>query len=114
MEECLFCRIVRQEIGSEIVAENSNAIAIRDINPQAPVHILVIPREHIATLKDITPEKCDVITDMFMLINELTVSEGIVQRGFRIVINQGEDGGQEVGHLHFHLLGGRFMRWPPG
>ncbi len=114
MEECLFCRIIRQEIGSEVVAENANAIAIRDINPQAPVHILVIPREHIASLKEITADKCDVITDMVMLINELTVSEGIVQTGFRIVINQGEDGGQEVDHLHFHLLGGRFMRWPPG
>ncbi len=114
MEECLFCRIVKKEVGSEIVAENANAIAIRDINPQAPVHILVLPKEHIASLKDITIDKCDVITDIFMLINELTVSEGIVQTGFRIVINQGEDGGQEVDHLHFHLLGGRFMRWPPG
>jgi len=114
LEECLFCRIVKKEVGSEIVAENANAIAIRDINPQAPVHILVLPKEHIASLKDITIDKCDVITDIFMLINELTVSEGIVQTGFRIVINQGEDGGQEVDHLHFHLLGGRFMRWPPG
>ncbi len=110
---CIFCRIVGRELG-EVVAQNTSAVAFRDINPQAPVHILVVPREHLPGLKDIGPERCELITEIFSLIGELAVSEGIAQTGYRVVVNQGEDGGQEVDHLHFHLLGGRFMKWPPG
>lgn len=113
-DDCLFCRIVGKEVGSEIVAESPNAIAFRDINPQAPVHILIVPREHIESVKDLSMDRCELLSDIFALINDLTVSEGISQTGYRVVVNAGEDGGQDVDHVHFHLLGGRFMGWPPG
>jgi len=114
MNECIFCRIVNKEVGSDIVEERPSAIAFRDINPQAPVHILVVPREHIQRLSDLGRDKCDVLTEIFQLINDIAVSEGISQTGYRVVVNVGEEAGQAVDHLHFHLLGGRFMKWPPG
>lgn len=114
MNDCLFCRIVNKEVESDIIEENANALAFRDINPQAPVHILVVPKEHIPSVKDLDHTRCDMLSDIFTLINDLAVSEGIAQTGYRIVVNSGEDAGQAVDHLHFHLLGGRFMAWPPG
>lgn len=114
MEDCLFCRIVNKEIGTEIVEESDLSLAFRDINPQAPVHILIVPKEHITSLKELNKDKCDVLSDIFSMINDIAVSEGIDQAGYRVVVNTGEEAGQEVGHLHFHILGGRFMRWPPG
>jgi histidine triad (HIT) family protein len=114
LEDCLFCRIVNSEVGSEIIEERPTALAFRDVNPQAPVHILIVPKEHIPQIKDLGPDNCDVLTDIFSLINDIAVSEGIAQTGFRVVCNIGEEAGQAVDHLHFHLLGGRFMRWPPG
>lgn len=114
MEDCIFCRIASKEQGSDIVEERPNAIAFRDVNPQAPVHILVIPKEHIPSLKELGGDKCDVLGDIFSLINDIAVSEGIAQTGYRVVVNTGEEAGQAVDHLHFHLLGGRFMKWPPG
>jgi histidine triad (HIT) family protein len=114
LEDCLFCRIVNKEIETDIVEERPTAIAFRDINPQAPVHILVVPREHIPSIKDLDKGKCDILADIFSLINDIAVSEGISQTGYRVVVNTGEEAGQDVDHLHFHLLGGRFMRWPPG
>ena len=114
MNECIFCRIVNKEVGSEIVEERALAIAFRDINPQAPVHILIVPKEHISSLKELDSGKCDVLSEIFSLINDIAVSEGIAQRGYRVVVNVGEEAGQAIDHLHFHLLGGRFMKWPPG
>lgn len=114
MEDCIFCRIVTGELGAEIVDERPNALAFRDVNPQAPVHILVVPREHVPQIKDLGPDRCEVLGDIFSLINDIAVSEGIGQTGYRVVCNIGEEAGQEVGHLHFHILGGRFMKWPPG
>lgn len=114
MDDCLFCRIVRGEIGADIVAERLSALAFRDVNPQAPVHVLIIPKDHIPSLGDLGPDRCDIITDVFSMASEIAVSEGIAQRGYRVVLNVGEEAGQEIDHLHFHLLGGRFMRWPPG
>lgn len=114
MEDCVFCRMVAKDIGCDLVAERPNAIAVRDINPQAPVHVLILPREHISSVQQLGAERCDLLTDVFALVNEITVSEGIAQTGFRLVLNSGEDGGQDVDHIHFHLLGGRFMGWPPG
>lgn len=114
MEDCLFCRIASREIGADILDEKGGAFAFRDINPQAPVHVLVLPREHISTLKELGPDRCDVLMDIFSLINDIAVSEGIEQSGYRVVVNSGEEAGQDVDHLHFHLLGGRFMKWPPG
>jgi histidine triad (HIT) family protein len=113
-DDCLFCRIANKEIGADIVAETGTALAFRDVNPQAPVHILIVPKEHIPALKDLSVDRCDLLSDVFSLINDITVSEGISQTGYRVVVNSGEDGGQEVEHVHFHLLGGRFMGWPPG
>lgn len=114
MEDCIFCRIANREVGSEIVDERPNAIAFKDINPKAPVHILVIPKEHIASLDDLGRDECEVLRDIFSLVSDIAVSEGIAQSGYRVVLNIGEEAGQEVDHLHFHFLGGRFMEWPPG
>ena len=114
MEDCIFCRIANREIGSEIVDERETAIAFRDVNPQAPVHILVVPKKHIPQIKDLGPDNCEIMGEIFSLINDIAVSEGIAQSGYRVVCNIGEEAGQAVDHLHFHLLGGRFMMWPPG
>lgn len=114
MDDCLFCKIANGEIDSEIVAENASAVAFRDVNPQAPVHILVVPREHIASLQQLDEGKCGVMADIFELVNEIAVSEGVAQSGYRVVVNTGEEAGQDIDHLHLHLLGGRFMKWPPG
>lgn len=114
LEECLFCRIVNKEVSTDIVEERTTAIAFRDINPQAPVHILVVPKEHTPSIKDLGKDKCDILVDIFSLINDIAVSEGIAQTGYRVVVNTGEEAGQDIDHLHFHMLGGRFMRWPPG
>jgi histidine triad (HIT) family protein len=114
LDDCLFCRIASKEVAAEIVAERPNALAFRDINPQAPVHILVVPRDHIPDIGDLGPERGDTLTDIFAIIGELATGEGIAESGFRVVCNIGEGAGQEVPHLHFHVLGGRSFRWPPG
>lgn len=115
-DDCLFCRIVAGELGSDIVEELPNAIAFRDVNPQAPVHVLIVPKEHLPTVADLlaSDASCEILSDIFSLVNDIAVSEGISQRGYRLVANVGEEAGQAVDHLHFHLLGGRFMGWPPG
>jgi histidine triad (HIT) family protein len=114
VEDCIFCKIANREIGSEIVDERETAIAFRDVNPKAPVHILVIPKKHIPQIKDLGPDTCEIMGDIFSLINDIAISEGISQTGYRVICNIGEEAGQEVDHLHFHLMGGRFMMWPPG
>jgi histidine triad (HIT) family protein len=110
--DCLFCRIVRKEIPAKLVAETNECIAFRDINPQAPVHILIIPRVHIASLAEAT--EGGIVGAITLLAAEIARSEGIAGSGYRTVINTGENGGQTVGHLHLHLLGGRRLGWPPG
>jgi histidine triad (HIT) family protein len=112
MTECLFCRIARGEIPSQKVAESESAIAFRDISPQAPVHILIIPRKHFGSLNDAVDS--NVLAQMHDLVREIVLAEGIEEHGYRCVINTGRDGGQTVGHLHLHLLAGRRMTWPPG
>ena len=111
-DACLFCRIVRKEIPAQIVAESADCVAFRDINPQAPVHILVIPREHVASLADVTDPT--IVGKMTSLARDLAQREGIAAGGYRLVINTNADAGQTVFHLHLHLLGGRRMGWPPG
>ena len=111
-DACLFCRIVRKEIPAQIVAESADCVAFRDINPQAPVHILVIPREHVASLADVTDPT--MVGKMTSLARDLAQREGIAAGGYRLVINTNADAGQTVFHLHLHLLGGRRMGWPPG
>jgi len=110
--DCLFCRIVRREIPATIVAEDAHCIAFRDLRAQAPVHVLVIPRAHHATLNDVTDPA--VVAQMFALAATVAKAEGVAERGFRSVINTNADGGQTVFHLHLHVLGGRRLTWPPG
>ena len=111
---CLFCRIVAGEIPSTKVAEDDLGIAIRDIAPKAPTHILVMPREHIASAADLADGDAALVGRLFAMAAELARSEGIADGGYRIVTNVGTWGGQSVDHLHFHLMGGRPFTWPPG
>ena len=111
-QNCIFCKIARGEIPAKIVVNNKEIVAFRDINPQAPTHILIAPKKHIASLDDVTDS--DLIGRMMILAAALARQEGIAKSGYRTVINTGKDGGQSVDHLHVHLLGGRHMTWPPG
>jgi histidine triad (HIT) family protein len=111
---CLFCRIARGEIPARIVHQDDLLVAFRDIAPQAPTHILIIPRQHVATLNDVNPSHQDLIGAMHVRAAELAASEGIADKGWRVVMNCGEDAGQSVFHIHLHLLGGRALHWPPG
>jgi histidine triad (HIT) family protein len=109
---CIFCRIARGEIPAKMVANGKDIVAFRDLNPQAPVHILVIPKKHVASLDDANDS--DLLGRMLALAAAIARQEGIAKSGYRTVINTGKDGGQSVDHLHIHLLGGRHMTWPPG
>lgn len=110
--DCLFCRIIRREIPAAIVAEDEHCVAFRDIGPKAPTHILVIPRQHVSTLDDVTDPL--LIGRVMGMAAEVARQEKIVEAGYRAVINTNADGGQTVFHLHVHVLGGRRMTWPPG
>ena len=107
MEDCIFCKIIKKEIPSNIVYEDSQIIAFRDINPVAPVHILVIPKKHISSLVDLEEKDELLIGKIYTVINKIAKQEKINENGFRVVVNCGKDGGQEVQHLHFHILGGK-------
>ena len=111
--DCIFCKIINKEIPSSLVYEDEKIIAINDINPQAPVHFLIIPKEHIDSNNDISEENSDIIGHIFSVANKLAKENGLVD-GYRVVNNCKEHGGQTVNHIHFHLLGGRQMLWPPG
>ena len=111
---CLFCRIAAHEIPAEIVRESDRVIAFRDVNPQAPTHILLIPKEHLTSVADLGDQHGDVLVDIVQAASQLAGAEGIADSGWRLVTNVGPDAGQAVFHLHFHLLGGRAMDWPPG
>ena len=112
--ECIFCRIAAGEIPGERIHEDDQMIAIRDINPQAPVHLLLIPKRHIVSLVDLTPSDHALLGSLVFAAVALAEREGLAGRGFRLLVNSGPEGGQTVPHLHFHLLGGRMMGWPPG
>ena len=107
MENCIFCKIIKKEIPSNIVYEDDEIIAFRDINPVAPVHILVIPKKHIESLLDLKEEDELLVGKIYSVINKIAKQEQIAEKGFRVVVNCGEDGGQEVKHLHYHILGGK-------
>jgi histidine triad (HIT) family protein len=109
MDDCLFCKIVAGEIDSDLVYEDEQVIAFKDIKPQAPTHILIIPRKHISTLLDLEEEDNHLVGHIYQVANELAEREGIAEDGFRVVSNCNEAGGQVVHHLHYHLLGGRKM-----
>ncbi len=106
MNDCIFCKIINKEIPSDIVYEDEEIIAFKDIAPKAPVHIIVIPKKHIGKITEIEKEDETVIGEIYSAINKIAEEQGIAERGFRVIINCGEDGGQEVNHVHFHLLGG--------
>jgi histidine triad (HIT) family protein len=112
--DCLFCRIAAGDVPADVVHDGERLLAFRDIKPQAPVHVLVIPREHIASLGDAGDEHSGVLGEILLLARDLALAEGIAEAGFRTVVNTGRDGGQSVDHLHLHLLGGRSLGWPPG
>jgi histidine triad (HIT) family protein len=111
---CLFCRIAAREIPSDIVRESDRLVAFRDTNPQAPTHILIIPKEHVRSISEIEEGHGDLLADVAQAAAQLAQAEGIAESGWRLVTNVGPDAGQSVFHLHFHLLGGRPMTWPPG
>nr|WP_312290535.1 histidine triad nucleotide-binding protein [Clostridium chromiireducens] len=114
MDDCIFCKIVKGEIPSKKIYEDDQVYAFYDINPEAPVHFLVIPKDHIASANDLNDNNADIVSHIFKIINKLAVELNISDKGYRIVNNCGEDGGQTVKHIHFHVLGGRCLHWPPG
>lgn len=114
MTDCLFCKIVNHEIPARVVYEDDEMFAFEDINPQAPVHILIIPKEHYASLNDVPEEKKNLLGRLLLQAKQIARSKGLGEKGYRIVLNTGRDSGQEVFHIHFHVLGGRRMTWPPG
>ncbi|CAI8976619.1 histidine triad nucleotide-binding protein [Methylocaldum szegediense] len=114
MTDCLFCKMVAGEIKPAVVYENDHVLAFRDIRPQAPVHVLVIPKRHIPTLDDLPEEESALSSELLQAVRKVARSEGIAETGYRTVINCRGNSGQEVYHLHLHVLGGRPMSWPPG
>ena len=113
-ENCLFCKIIRGDIPSEKVYEDDMLVAFRDVEPQAPFHFLIVPRRHIRTALDLSANDDGLLGRIFQVANKLAVEFGFAEEGFRVVNNCQEGGGQSVWHIHFHLLGGRQMNWPPG
>ncbi len=114
MSDCLFCKIISGEIPSSKVYEDDKVYAFNDISPEAPVHVLIVPKEHIASANCLTEENASVLKDIFLVAKKIAEDLGVAEGGYRIVNNCGENGGQSVKHLHFHLLGGRSLSWPPG
>lgn len=111
---CIFCKIINGEIPSQKVYEDDRILAFKDINPAAPIHIVIVPKEHISSANEINDSNKDVVGHIFKVAAALAKENGIAERGYRIVNNCGEEGGQSVNHLHFHLIGGRNLQWPPG
>ena len=111
---CLFCRIANKAVPAQIVGEDEGLLAFKDINPQAPTHLLIIPTEHIRALTDVSESHSGLMGRALRFANRLAREGGIAEGGYRVVVNCGAGAGQTVWHLHFHLLGGRAMRWPPG
>jgi histidine triad (HIT) family protein len=111
---CLFCDIVAKKIPSDIVYENEHVIAFRDIRPVAPTHVLVVPKEHVAAIHDLVPDHVGTIGQVMLGARQVAEQLGLVENGFRLVVNDGEAAGQTVHHIHVHVLGGRALGWPPG
>jgi histidine triad (HIT) family protein len=114
MDDCLFCTIAEGAQEADIVHEDDDVVAFRDINPQAPTHILIVPKEHIESARAVRDDDARVLAQIFQVAAHLAKAEGVERSGWRVVTNVGPDAGQSVHHLHFHLLGGRPMEWPPG
>jgi histidine triad (HIT) family protein len=114
VSECLFCKIIDGEIPADVVYESDTAIGFRDINPQAPTHVVIIPRQHIATINDIDESHQQIVGTLFGAARAIAESEGHADNGYRVVMNCNQAAGQTVFHIHLHLLGGRNFGWPPG
>ncbi len=113
--DCIFCKIANKEIDSKLIYEDDSVVAFRDLNPQAPEHILIVPKKHIANITEFTADDKNLAAHIFVdVVREIANKIGVSEDGFRIVVNTGDNGGQTVNHLHVHLLGGRKMTWPPG
>jgi histidine triad (HIT) family protein len=113
-ETCIFCRIVSGDVPADIVDRSDHAVAFRDLNPQAPVHVLVIPRRHIENAATVETGDADVLADMIVMARRVAEKENVAESGYRLVFNVGEDATNSVPHLHLHVIGGRAMAWPPG
>jgi histidine triad (HIT) family protein len=113
-EDCVFCQIIGKKMTSDIIHEDDELIAFHDINPQSPTHILILPKKHIPSLSQITDEDPHLLGKMLKLARQIAIEENLVQKGFRITLNEGKDGGQTIYHIHMHLLAGRHLMWPPG
>ena len=114
MSDCLFCKIVQKTIPAKIVHEDERSVAFDDINPQAPVHSLIIPKQHVSTVQDCRDQASDLLAHLLVICAKVAKQKGLSESGYRIVTNTGRDAGQTVFHLHFHVLGGRHLSWPPG
>ena len=112
--DCLFCKIIADEIPADIIYESTDAIAFRDINPQAPTHVLIVPRQHIATINDLENSDTDAVGQLFLAARDVAKQEGFAEDGYRATMNCNAAAGQTVFHIHLHLLGGRNFTWPPG
>lgn len=113
-QDCLFCRIAAGEIPADVIYQSDSAIAFRDINPQAPTHVLIIPRRHVTTINDLEVGDQELVGSLFLAAKDIAQQEGLEDDGYRVVMNCGEGAGQSVFHIHLHLLGGRLLNWPPG
>ena len=114
MQDCIFCKIIEGKIPAKILYQDEQVIAFPDVNPKAPEHVLIIPRRHIATLNDLTPEDTQLAGHLMQVAKQLAAKLGIAESGYRVLMNCNAGGGQAVFHIHLHLLGGRIMHWPPG
>ncbi len=113
MDDCIFCKIIKGQIPCDKVYEDDKVLAFNDINPEAPIHFLVVPKKHIESIMDFKEDNYSIINHIIKIISKIAKSKDL-DNGFRIVNNIGKDGGQTVPHIHFHVLGGRFLQWPPG
>ena len=114
MSDCIFCKIAEKKMPAKIIHEDDLSLAFEDITPQAPVHVLIIPKKHISTTLDITEEDNPLIGHLFQVAGKIAEERGIAEQGFRLIMNTNPEAGQSVYHIHLHLLGGRQMHWPPG
>ncbi|MDA8347012.1 MAG: histidine triad nucleotide-binding protein [Thermaerobacter sp.] len=112
--DCIFCGIANKSVPTQLVHEDERVVAFRDLNPQAPTHLLIIPKAHYASIQDVPPEDLGIVGELVAVAQDLARERGIWPSGYRLVVNTGPQGGQTVGHLHVHLLAGRQMMWPPG
>ena len=114
MDNCIFCKIVKKEIPAKVVYEDEAILAFEDLHPKAPTHVLIIPKDHFASLNDVPEDRSDLLAHVLIKARQIAQNRGIAESGYRIVLNTARDSGQDVFHIHFHLLGGRKMSWPPG